>query len=89
MPLTLRPTGLASPVYADWLDYTVFEDGRAIGRMYEDKQTRPELRWFWSITVYVDPMLGIDTHGRTATLNEAKERFRVSWLRCRTAGVKP
>jgi hypothetical protein len=23
--------------------------------MYEDRQTLPELRWFWSITVYVDP----------------------------------
>jgi hypothetical protein len=25
MPLTLRPTGLSSPVYQDQLDYTVFE----------------------------------------------------------------
>jgi hypothetical protein len=45
MPLTLRPTGLASPVYADWLDYTVIEDGREIGRMYEDNYAR-SLRWF-------------------------------------------
>ena len=37
MPLTLRHTGLSSPVYRDQLDYTVFEDGRPIGRMYEDR----------------------------------------------------
>jgi hypothetical protein len=35
----------------DWLDYIVLEDGRTIGRMYEDQHAKPELRWFWSITV--------------------------------------
>jgi hypothetical protein len=29
MPLSLRPTGLSSPVYRDQLDYTVFENGRS------------------------------------------------------------
>ena len=52
MPLTLRPTGLSSPAYVDQPDYIVCEDGKAIGRMYQDRQTLPELRWFWSITVY-------------------------------------
>src|SRR6476646_9132795 len=46
MPLTLRPTGLSSPAYADQPDYIVCEDGKAIGRMYEDRQTLPELCWF-------------------------------------------
>jgi hypothetical protein len=87
MPLTLRPTGLSSPAYADWLDYTIYEDGRAIGRMYEDKQSLPELRWFWSITVYVDPKFGIKTNSRTATVEEAKAQFRASWEKCRSAGV--
>jgi hypothetical protein len=32
--------------------------------MYEDRQTLPELRWFRSITVYVDPKRGINTSGR-------------------------
>jgi hypothetical protein len=83
MPLTLRPTGLSSPVYKDQLDYTVIEDGREIGRMYEDRHGRPELRWFWSITVYVDPKLGIRMDGRTTTLENAKEQFRRSWERMR------
>jgi hypothetical protein len=30
--LTLRPTGLSSPAYRDWLDYVIVEDGRDVGR---------------------------------------------------------
>jgi hypothetical protein len=56
--LTLRRTGLSSPAYRDWLDYVIVEDGRDVGRLYEDRHSRPDLRWFWSITVYVNPMLG-------------------------------
>ena len=81
--LTLRPTGLSSPAYRDWLDYVIVEDGRAIGRMYEDRHTRPELRWFWSITVYVNPMLGITTSGRAASIEAAKAQFLANWQRCR------
>jgi hypothetical protein len=47
-------------------------DGRDIGRLYEDRQSRPEYRWFWSITTYVDPTLGIVTSGRAPTIEEAK-----------------
>src|ERR1700694_2816055 len=39
MPLTLRPTGLSSPAYADKLDYVVCED--VIGRLYEDVTRSP------------------------------------------------
>jgi hypothetical protein len=66
--LFLRPTGLASAAYRDQADYTITEDGRAIGRIYEDRHTPPELRWFWSITIYVDPKLGI-------------RNFRTRWLK--------
>jgi len=76
---------LSSPVYADQLDYTVFEDGRAIGRMYEDKQTRPELRWFWSITVIINSGSGIVANGRMPTLEAAKAQFITSWDRARAA----
>jgi hypothetical protein len=40
--LTLRRTGFSPPIYRDQLDYEVIEDGRAIGRMYEDKHALPE-----------------------------------------------
>jgi hypothetical protein len=43
------------------------------------RHTLPQLRWFWSITVYVDPALGITTNGRVPTLEEAKARFESSW----------
>jgi hypothetical protein len=36
MPFTLRPTGLSSPAYRDWLDYVIVADGRDVGRIYED-----------------------------------------------------
>ena len=49
--LTLRSTGLASPAYANWLDYVIVEAGRTVGRLYEDHHSPPEYRWFWSITV--------------------------------------
>jgi hypothetical protein len=37
--LTLRPTGLSSSAYQDWLDYLVVEDGRDVGRLYEDRHS--------------------------------------------------
>jgi hypothetical protein len=73
MALTLRFTAPSSD-YRDSLDYTIVEDGRRdAGRLYEDRHSRPELRWFWSITIYVDPKLGITTNGRVATIEHAKE----------------
>src|SRR5436190_3557835 len=73
--LTLRPTDLSSPIYCDQLDYEVIEDGRAVGRLYEDWHALPELRWFWSITVFVGYRAGVLTNGRVPTLEEAKARF--------------
>ena len=43
MPLTLRPTGLSSPAYRDWLDYVIVEDGRDVGRLYEDRHSPPSV----------------------------------------------
>jgi hypothetical protein len=83
MALTLRPTGLSSPAFQDWADYIVRDDGRDVGRLYEDRNSLPALRWFWSITVYVNPKLGITTSGRAPSLNEAKAQFLTSWQKCR------
>jgi hypothetical protein len=44
MPLTLRSAGRLSPAYRDWLDYVIVADGRAVGRVYEDRHSWPELR---------------------------------------------
>ena len=78
MALTLRFTAPSSDD-RDWLDYTIVEDGRRdVGRLYEDRHSRPELRWFWA------PKLGITTNGHEASLNEAKEHFLRNWQKCRT-----
>jgi hypothetical protein len=56
-----------------------------IGRIYEDRHTLPNLRWFWSITEYVDPALRISTNERVPSLEEAKARFELSWSKVREA----
>jgi hypothetical protein len=73
MALTLRPTGLQSPAYEDWADYSIYEDNNRIGRLYEDRSvgTQPELRWFWSITVVVDRALAC---GPTGAQPHSKKR---------------
>jgi hypothetical protein len=83
MVLTLRPTGLQSPAYEDWADYSVYENGERVGRLFEDRAagTQPELRWFWSITVVVDARAGVQTDGRTASFEEAKTQFHENWGR--------
>jgi hypothetical protein len=52
MPLTIRPTNLqTSPVYQHLKDYTVFDDGTEIGRIYEQRSGAPAYAlWIWSIT---------------------------------------
>jgi len=82
MALSLRTTGLSSPAYRDWLDYVIVEAGRDVGRLYEDRHSPPELRWFWSITVHVNPMLGITTSGRAASIEDAKAQFLTNWQKC-------
>jgi hypothetical protein len=54
-----------------------------VGRLYEDRHSRPEYRWFWSITVYVNPARGIVTSGRASTIEEAKAQFLVNWEKVR------
>jgi hypothetical protein len=48
MPLTMRPTGLSSPVHKDRQDFTIYSGAWAVGRIYEDASasTPAELRWF-------------------------------------------
>jgi hypothetical protein len=48
-----------------------------------------DLRWFWSITVYVNPKLGIITSGRAASIDEAKAQFLTNWQKCRTDSTPP
>jgi hypothetical protein len=85
MTLWLRRTGLVSPADADRADYLVIEHDKVIGRIYEERHVPADVRWFWSITEYVDPALAIITNGRVPSLEEAKARFESSWSKAREA----
>jgi hypothetical protein len=83
MALTLRTTGPSPSAYQSQKDYTVFQDSRPIGRLYEDPAAgaRHEVRWFWSITAVVDARAGVRTDGYTASFEEAKAHFQENWER--------
>jgi hypothetical protein len=78
----MRKTGLRSPAYADWFDCVVYDDGRPIGRIYEDRHALPDLRWYWSLTVLGAAHAGANS-GRAPTLDEAKAQLQANfkkWL---------
>jgi len=82
MSLSMRKTGLASPAYADWFDCVIYDDGRPIGRIYEDRHTLLELRWYWSRTVLGAWQSG-PSSGRVPTLEQAKAELQTNlkkWL---------
>jgi len=76
MSLSMRKIGLSSPAYADWFDCIIYDDGRPIGRIYEDRHALPELRWYWSLTVLGAGHAGIPHNGRVPTLEQAKAELR-------------
>jgi hypothetical protein len=83
MALSLRRTNFRSPADAHRQDYLVMEDRQVIGRIYEERYVPADVKWFWSITEYVDPALGIRTHGRVGSLPVAMEQFKLSWSKVR------
>lgn len=40
MVLTLRPTGLQSPAYEDWADYSIYEDFSTLVGLTQTSQRR-------------------------------------------------
>jgi hypothetical protein len=79
MPLSLRAIGLRSPAFADWAIYCVMEDGKVVGRIYEDRHIPADVRWFWSITAFhVDPAFGITTSSIMQICDGRHTRFRTS-----------
>ena len=79
MPLTMRPTGLSSPVDKDRKDNTVYSGEWAMGRIYEESGAREELRWFWSLHGILGKPLDMRADGRAPTLDAAKAEFEASW----------
>ena len=87
MPLTMRPTGLASGFYKDTIDYSVFCGEWCIGRIYENRSGPESLRWFWALYAPSKPGT-LRTDSRTATLAEAKAEFEASWKQWKAWGWK-
>lgn len=79
MSLTLRPTGLASPVDKDRRDYIVWSGDWAMGRIYEERGSPQHLRWYWSLHGILGKPLDMRTDGRAPTLEAAKAEFEASW----------
>ena len=49
MPLTIRPTGLSSPVDKGRQDFTIYSGDWAMGRICEQRGGADSMRWFWSL----------------------------------------
>ena len=79
MPITMRPTGLASPVDRGRQDYTIYSGAWAMGRIYEERAAPAPLCWSWSIFGAVAKPCDMRTNGRTSTLDAAKAEFEASW----------
>ena len=77
MPLRMRRTSLASPAYLGRADFTIYDQGHAIGRIFKDR-TRPELRWYWSITMIGAPCRNPDGWPQP-TLEQALAEFQANW----------
>ena len=78
MPLTMRPTGLLSPIDEDRGDFTNYSRAWAIGRIYEERGGPEHLRWFWSLYGMFGKPAEIRSDGRP-TIEDAKAQFETAW----------
>jgi hypothetical protein len=90
MALTVRRTKIRqAPVFEGVRDFTVYDDGRPVGRLYQAHTAAPpEIIWHWSITEYVEPRSGLRTSGSAETLDAAKAAFQARWDQWRVWAVK-
>ena len=89
MALTLRRTKIRQAPVFEVGDFTVYDDGRPVGRIYQKHApASPDLTWFWSITEYVEPRSGLRTSGMAETLDAAKAAFRDSYDKWRAWATK-
>jgi hypothetical protein len=79
MPLTMRPTGLASPIDKDRQDYTIFSGEWAMGRIYEKNGAPAATRWYWLLYGAFSKPDNLHPDGRAPTLNEAKAQLEAAW----------
>jgi hypothetical protein len=92
MPLTMRPTGLSSPIDNDRRDFTVYCGEWAMGRIYEQRGEPEHIGWFWSLYGVVGKPPKVHTNDHAPTFEEAKAQLEAAWRRwldwVQTAGSK-
>jgi hypothetical protein len=76
MPLTMRPTGLSSPIDQHLMDYTIYSGEWPMGRIHEERERREDQRWVWSLFGILANPPGMRTDGRAPTLEAAKAGAR-------------
>jgi hypothetical protein len=81
MPLTMRATGLASPVDKDRQDFTIYSGDWAMGRIYAQRGGSESMRWFWSLYGVFGKSADMRTDGHAPTLEAAKIEFETAWHR--------
>jgi hypothetical protein len=79
MPLTMRPTGLSSPIDQHLMDYTIYSGEWPMGRIYEERGALEDQRWVWSLFGILANPPGTHTDGRAPTLEAAKADFEANW----------
>ena len=80
MSLSFHRVDHPSPAGPDWSEYTIVENGRPIGRIFQ-RRSVPELPWFWSITTVPSDQADKYMHGRAATMESAKADFEANYER--------
>jgi hypothetical protein len=76
MPLTMRATGLASPVDEERQDFTIYSGDWATGRIYAQRGGPDHMRWFWSFYGVFGKPADMRTDGYAPTLDEANGAVR-------------
>jgi len=79
MGLTLRPTGLGTPMDKDRSDYTFFSGEFTVGRIYEERDAPVDLKWFWAITGIFGTPADMRMDGHAPTLELAQAQLGESW----------
>jgi hypothetical protein len=75
----MRPTGLSSPIDQHLMDYIVCSGEWPVGRIYEERGSAQDQRWFWSLFGILANPPDMHTNGLAPTLEAAKAEFEANW----------
>jgi hypothetical protein len=61
------------------MDYTVYSGEWPVGRIYEERGSAQDQRWFWSLFGILANPPDMHINGRAPTLEAAKAEFEANW----------